>query len=174
MKPLQPRQRLAALLLGAAALAALAALASTDPAREPVREPAPETAPDPIRPGASRGRGAPAQAAALADPGRAFRVQPLPELQDAFQSRNWQPAPPAPKPAPLAKPVAPPLPFAYLGRIEEDGATTVYLRRGDNVVLAQPHKAIDSTYLLEEAGADRLVFVYLPLQQQQVLSLGAR
>jgi len=161
------RQRIALLLLAAAALVALAGV---DPAREaPVASVAARTdpAPRPVEHGAAAG------VVGLDAPGRAFQAQPLPEAPDAFQPRSWQPPAPPPKSAPAAKPVAPPLPFAYLGRIEEDGATTIYLRRGEDVVLAQPHKAIDSTYRLDEVSANRLVFTHVPLQQQQVLSLGA-
>jgi hypothetical protein len=157
-----PRQRLIALLLAAAALAAFA---SAGPELAPAPAPAAE------RTGNARVERAPVSA--IDDPGRAFQAQPLPEARDAFQTRNWQPPPAPPKPAPIVKPSAPPLPFAYLGRIEENGATTVYLRRGEDVVLAQPQKAIDANYRLEEAGAERLVFVYLPLQEQQVLTLGS-
>jgi hypothetical protein len=167
MMPLQPRQRILLLLLAAAALAALA---SAGPERAADTRPADEPASPAAVPAAVRSQAAPL--ARIDEPGRAFQVQPLPEALDAFQTRSWQPPPPAPKPAPVVKPTAPPLPFAYLGRIEEVGATTVYLRRGEDVVLAQPKKEIDANYRLEEVTADRLVFLYLPLQQQQVLPLG--
>jgi hypothetical protein len=180
MMPLQPRQRL---LLLALAAAALAALASAGPQSEPL---APVAAP-PGRAATPADGAPPAEAALarrttaalqapladLADPGRAFQEQPLPEAADAFQPRNWQPPPAPPKPAPAAKPVAPPLPFAYVGRMEEAGAVTVYLRRGEEVVIAQPQKAIDGAYRLEQVAPDRLVFLYLPLHELQVLSLGA-
>lgn len=170
MTSARSRRRIALLLLAAAALAALAGTGAERPAAAPERPAAAATEPaeGPADPGTQR-----AAVAGLAEPGRAFQVEPLPEALDAFRPRSWQPPAPAPRPAPVAKPNAPPLPFTYLGRIEEDGATTVYLRRGEDVVLAQPDKAIDSTYRLEEVAADRLVFTFVPLQQQQVLSLGA-
>jgi len=170
MISVRSRQRIALLLLAAAALVALAGV---DPARDaPVASVPAPARPDSAERPVERSAAA-AEVAGLDAPGRAFQAQPLPEAPDAFQPRSWQPPAPPPKSAPAANPVAPPLPFAYLGRIEEAGATTVYLRRGDDVVLAQPHKAIDSTYRLDEISADRLVFTYVPLQQQQVLSLGA-
>lgn len=162
------RQRITLLLLAAAA--ALAALAGGVPAGDAPAVPVqarPEPGARPVERSAAGG------ATGIEAPGRAFQVRPVPEAQDAFQPRNWLPPAPGPRPTPVARPMAPPLPFAYLGRIEDDGAITVYLRRGEDVILARQKTAIDSAYLLEEVFADRLVFTYVPLQQQQVLSLGA-
>lgn len=160
------RARLAALAL------ALAAIASVRTEGEPealLAEAAQGRAAPPATPPAALH---PYPAAAL-DPSPAFVVRPLPEMRDAFGTRNWQPPAPPAKPAPQAKPAAPPLPFAYLGRLEEGAEVTVYLRRGEEVVVARAGQAIDANYRLDEAGEDRLVFTYLPLRQQQMLGTGA-
>jgi hypothetical protein len=170
MKIPRSRIRLAALLCAAAALAALAGAGTGGESATLPAEAVPAAV---AEKGAEVARADRAPLDGFAEPGRAFQEQPLPEARDAFVARSWLPPPVAQKPAAPPKPVAPPLPFAYIGRMEEDGKITVYLRRGEDVVLAQAGKAVDAAYQLEEVTADQLVFLYVPLRQQQVLSLGA-
>lgn len=99
-----------------------------------------------------------------------LRERPLPRVGEAFGPRSWTPpTKPAAGPPPPPRPVAPALPFDFLGRVEDKGAPTVILRRGKDVVLARERQNIDAAYRLEAIGPDGLVITYLPLDQQQVL-----
>jgi hypothetical protein len=56
--------------------------------------------------------------------------------------------------------------------MDEAGATTVFLKRGEDVVTAKAGDTLAGSYRLEEAGEQRLVFTYLPLKERQVLPVG--
>jgi len=71
------------------------------------------------------------------------------------------------------KPVAPALPFKFLGRITDGERVAVLLSTsGSDTVVAHEGDAVGNSYRLETVGADALTFVYLPLQQKQTLALG--
>jgi hypothetical protein len=93
-----------------------------------------------------------------------------------FGARSWEnKAPPkkAPPPPPPPPPQAPPLPFTYMGRWIERGETTVMIASGNRNFTVREGEKIDPTYLLEKVDADKLVIRYLPLDETQVLPLGA-
>lgn len=148
------------LAIAAAGTAALVALASVERRPPPRPEPVP-SAPREAEPARETPR-------ELED---AFRKRPLGRTRDAFAARSWAPPPPPPKPAAAEppRPVAPPLPFVFLGRVEDGGEPTVVLRRGQSVVLARERQDIDAQYRLESIGPRGLVVTYLPLNQQQLL-----
>ncbi len=71
-----------------------------------------------------------------------------------------------------AEPSAPPLPFTYMGKLEEEGGpTTYFLERGPQVLAVAAGETIDAQYRLAEASPSELAFVYLPRQARQVLRL---
>ncbi len=93
------------------------------------------------------------------------------DFGDMFPSRSWlPPPPPPPKPAP---PRAPPLPFTFFGRMVEDGQTIVFLSRQDQTFTAKAGDTIAGSYRVEEIGPATVVLTYLPLQERQVLNIGA-
>lgn len=76
-------------------------------------------------------------------------------------------------PPPPPKPVAPPLPYTYLGQYRDaDGAIVFYLRKGDQVILAKPGSQLDEQYRLEADFRQGLTFTYLPLKEAQVIPIG--
>jgi hypothetical protein len=101
---------------------------------------------------------------------------------DPFGPRSFRPAPPkakvlsaaalAAQSAALPPPQAPPLPFAYIGRLSEDRDTTVFLALGDRNLVVKPGDTIDNTYKLEEISDSAVVLTYLPLGQRQALPIG--
>lgn len=93
------------------------------------------------------------------------------EFGDMFPSRSWQP-PPAP-PAPPAPPRAPPLPLTFFGRMVEDGKTVVFLARQDQIFAVTAGDTVAENYRIEEVGPATVVITYLPLQERQVLNIGA-
>lgn len=73
----------------------------------------------------------------------------------------------------VAAPVAPPLPFTYLGKQNRGGKIEVYLARGDEVIVAREQSVIQNTYRVQSISAQSLSLMYLPLQQVQQISIGA-
>ena len=150
--------------------------ASAGAVAEPAARPRPAT------------RAAAAQApAAIEQPALDLKkLQRSPALQpegDPFGPRSFRPAPPkakvlsaaaAAQSAASPPPQAPPLPFAYIGRLSEDRDTTVFLALGDRNLVVKPGDTIDNTYKLEEISDSAVVLTYLPLGQRQALPIGAQ
>lgn len=89
----------------------------------------------------------------------------------AFGARSWTPPPPPPPPP--QKPVAPPLPFGFLGKHLQAGVWQVYLTVGEDVRLARVAGVIDGQYRVESIVPPRIEFTYLPLNERQTLDIGA-
>lgn len=79
-------------------------------------------------------------------------------------------APPPPPPAP----VAPALPFTYLGRMVEENNTVLFLSKQDQSYSVKVAGIIDKNYRVESINDDQVVFTYLPLNIQQTLSISRR
>lgn len=94
--------------------------------------------------------------------------------QDPFRATTWErPAAPLPRPTVAARPGVPPLPFTYLGRLDEvDGQWIIYLARGAQSYLVGRGEILDSTYRIENIEGDKLIIRYLPLNAQQILTIG--
>jgi len=102
------------------------------------------------------------------------RVAPAP-AGDPFGTQSWEPpvvyAPRRNLPPP--PPQAPPIPFAYVGKMVEGGTTTVFLARANDNYLVRAGDTIDGTYRVEKIDDDAMVLIYLPLRARQVLPFGA-
>ena len=115
---------------------------------------------------------APAAAAAVADDGIDLAklergAGTLPQ-SDPFKSLV-APAPQAAHAAP-AKPVAPPLPFRYFGKLQESGKREVFVMRGDELISIQAGKTYGE-YRVDQVADARITFTYLPLKTTQILDL---
>jgi hypothetical protein len=88
---------------------------------------------------------------------------------DPFRAKSWYVAPPPPPPA---KPKAPPLPFQYLGKLNEDGEIRVFLNHQGKHLIARVGDIINDTYRVEEIAGGRMTFLYQPLKEIQVLAIG--
>ena len=99
------------------------------------------------------------------------------EAGDPFGSKSWvivPPPPPPPPPAPVEAPRAPPLPFRFMGQLDDGrGNQTYFLARGTAMLSVSLGETIDSTYLLERVDGGALHFTYLPLRERQSLQFGA-
>lgn len=97
---------------------------------------------------------------------------------DAFGPTSWYVPPPPPPPPPVQAPVppppptAPPLPFSYFGRYEEDGAKTILLLKGERMYTVAEGDVIEQTYRVERLANGQLELTYLPLNITQTLSTG--
>ena len=101
------------------------------------------------------------------------RDAPAADGIDLFASKSWY-MPPAPIAVAPAKPTAPPLPFAYLGQMEDKQGRKVFLVRDDQLIIAKPGEQLDKKYQLETVSAERLTFMYLPLGERQTLAIGEK
>jgi hypothetical protein len=89
---------------------------------------------------------------------------------DPFKS-FVQPAPQAAAHAAApAKPVAPPLPFQYFGKLTENGKREVFVMRGDELISIQAGKTYGD-YRVDQVADARITFTYLPLKTKQTLDL---
>lgn len=168
------------LLLGAAVLVAALiwfapkpeedAVALVEPAKEARGDNARQTAPN----------GDPAVPADKPEP--VFSVSPRAgddaPPPDLFKSFSWY-VPPPPPPAPPSEaelpppaPTAPPLPYTYIGRLDEGDKQTFMLARGEIVITARAGEQLDSNYKLESLQGSSLIITYLPLNQRQTLDVG--
>jgi hypothetical protein len=69
-------------------------------------------------------------------------------------------------------PMAPPLPFAYIGKAVADGAWEVYLARADKTYVVRNQTVIDGTYRVERIAPPLMSVTYLPLNQLQQINIG--
>lgn len=95
---------------------------------------------------------------------------PLPELTGFFAPRSFQPPPPPPPPR--ARPTAPPLPFRYVGALEEEGGRAVFLLEGTQVRMVRAGDALGGQYRVDRITPAAVEFTYLPLQERQTLATG--
>lgn len=110
------------------------------------------------------------------DPAKLQRAAP-PADQRATDPFAATPAPAASPPASQQQPsapVAPALPFRYLGKAVEDGQVAVFLERGhENYSVAQGGQA-GRDYRVDQITDASVTFTYLPLGQRQTLAVPAR
>jgi len=105
---------------------------------------------------------------------------------EIFGPRDFRPEPPLPKraiaqpgaaalqAAPPPPPQAPPLPFAYMGKLDESGATIVFLAMGDRNLVVKPGDVIDNMYRLDQVSDNAVMLTHLPTGMQQSLPIGVQ
>lgn len=112
------------------------------------------------------------------------------QASDVFKSHRWfvppppplsPPTPPTPPPRPVevvvtppvevvvAPPMAPPLPFIYLGSVQDGGNKVVFLAKGQHLYTVRKGEVFDGQYRLEDEGNGRIELVYLPLNIKQII-----
>jgi hypothetical protein len=90
---------------------------------------------------------------------------------DPFARNFGQPKPAQVSSAPVVeKPVAPPLPFQYFGRLTENGKTEVFVMRGEELLAISPGQKIGD-YRVDQVAEAGISFTYLPLKTKQTLDL---
>lgn len=85
------------------------------------------------------------------------------------------PPPVAAKPAQAEeRPAAPPLPFKYLGRMDEGETSVLLLSFQGQDILARTGETVGGRYRVDEIAEASIRFTYLPLDEQQTLKIGER
>jgi hypothetical protein len=150
-------------------IAALVLIATVVVARDKpeAEQPAPA-----LEPGAASSA---AESAADLEVAKLSRPAAQSPIGDLFAMRD--PAPKKPvrrtvKAAPVQlAPSEPPLPFTYLGQVEDDGKLAVFLAQGSENISAAQGQVINQTYRVDQIGENMVVFTYLPSGAQQFLSI---
>lgn len=97
---------------------------------------------------------------------------------DLFQAHAWY-VPPPPKPVIkqviIEKPTAPPVPYTYMGKMENSPQGTLFFLSANNKVqLVKPGQTIDNLWKLDKDDANTLYFTYIPLGLPQRQSKSAK
>lgn len=99
------------------------------------------------------------------------RAPPPVVAANLFPVQTWVPSPPPVLPRKPEPPKAPPLPFTYLGQLQEGGRIVLFLGRGQNTLIVRGGDTVEGAYRVEQITPARATFVYLPLDESQHLSL---
>jgi hypothetical protein len=93
---------------------------------------------------------------------------------DPFAPRSFEPpqeAAPAPPPVKRRPPQTPPLPFAYAGKLTQDGRTEIFVKRGSELIPIAAGQNIDEQYRVDSISESEIRFTYLPLKTRQTIEL---
>ncbi len=116
------------------------------------------------------GGAAPVDSLANLDIEKLKRAAKQAAVTDVLAHRELLPAAPvAENGGPSAAPVAPPLPFSYLGQMIDHGKITVFIARGAEHYIVEAGMKIENTYQVERITDTQITFVFLPLGTRQVL-----
>lgn len=108
-------------------------------------------------------------------------VKDLAPAGDLFSARNWKPAAVlasvTEKPlvqAPVVQaPTVPPLPFQFIGRLDDRRDLQVFLQNGEKIYVVRKGDVIDDIWRIEGISDKELSLVYLPMHLSQTLSVGS-
>ena len=96
-------------------------------------------------------------------------------VANLFPVQSWQPPPPPPPPPRKPEPpMAPPLPFKYLGQLQEEQGIVLFLEHGKLALVARAGETVAGSWRIEKITPTQAVFNYLPLDQSQTLTLRTR
>jgi hypothetical protein len=92
---------------------------------------------------------------------------------DLFATKSWYVPPPPPPPMPPPKPVAPPLPFTFIGRMIEEGQTAVFVSVQDRNQVLRVGDVVQGVWRVDSIESTNMKLTYLPLNENKYLALGA-
>ncbi|WP_211450677.1 hypothetical protein [Collimonas antrihumi] len=92
-----------------------------------------------------------------------------------FASNSWTPPPPPPPkelpPPPPPPPTAPPIPFNFVGLLQDQAKPTAFLAKDDQLLLVTTGDTVEGTYHIDSVSAKEIILTYLPLNQRQSISI---
>jgi hypothetical protein len=108
-------------------------------------------------------------------------IKDLSPAGDLFAARSWKPAPtlasvneqPVNVTPVVQVPTAPPMPFQFIGRLDDHTDLQVFLQNGEKIYVVRKGDVIDETWKIERISDMELSLVYLPLHLSQTLSVGS-
>jgi hypothetical protein len=69
-------------------------------------------------------------------------------------------------------PTAPPVPFKFVGLIEEKAAKpAAFIAKGDALFVVHVGDVVENTYRVESFNSAQVVVTYLPLKQRQTIEV---
>ncbi|WP_332752225.1 hypothetical protein [Hydrogenophaga sp.] len=92
--------------------------------------------------------------------------------RDLFAARSWTPPPQAPVVQTPDLPLAPPLPFRYIGKQWDGQAWEVYAVNGDQTYVLREGLVLDEQYKVDRIAPPHVTLTYLPLGTVQNLLMG--
>ncbi|MGE8154365.1 hypothetical protein ACQKP5_24390 [Pseudomonas vancouverensis] len=113
--------------------------------------------------------------------GATAAIKDLSPAGDLFAARSWKAAPalgtvveqPVNVTPVVQAPTAPPLPFQFVGRLDDRSDLQVFLQNGEKIYVVRKGDVIDETWRIERISDAELSLVYLPLHLSQTLSVGS-
>ncbi|MEX3772630.1 hypothetical protein [Pseudomonas sp. MYb118] len=122
-----------------------------------------------------------AQSALPAKASKAAVVKDLSPAGDLFGARSWKAAPtlasvteqPVNVAPVVQAPTVPPMPFQFVGRLDDRSDLQVFLQSGEKIYVVRKGDVIDDTWRLEGITDLELSLVYLPMHLSQTLSVGS-
>ncbi len=181
MKPDGPRWKRLALLAGAGAVTFLVVFRASEGGEDSaVVRPVARAAPGGGEPAAAPTR---ASGTAAEHPGEPPDVPKRARVaqgarSDPFAPHGWTPPPPPPLPVvvvpppPPPPPTAPPVPFKFIGQIEDKAAKpAAFITKGNALFVVHVGDVVESTYRIESFNAAQVVVTYLPLKQRQTIDV---
>ena len=112
---------------------------------------------------------------------KSAKVKDLSPAGDLFAARSWKAAPklatvieqPVNLNPVVQAPSVPPMPFQFIGRMDDRVDLQVFLQNGEKIYVVRKGDVIDDTWRIEGISDRELSFVYLPLHVSQTLSVGS-
>ncbi|MBB5020336.1 hypothetical protein HNQ59_003655 [Chitinivorax tropicus] len=92
-------------------------------------------------------------------------------MEPVVDPANQPPPPPPPPPVPSGPP---PLPFAYLGKLQRGSQLDIYLDFQGQNLIAHVGETVAGGYRLDSVDAAGIHFTYLASGEKQVLSMGVQ
>lgn len=93
------------------------------------------------------------------------------DIMRPYSFRPELPQVSTPVPSPVDVEGAPPLPFRFLGTLEEKGLQSVVLMEGSTVHVLRVGQDVDQRYRVERITPTQILFTYMPLRQRQSLEI---
>lgn len=92
-------------------------------------------------------------------------------VDKGFAVKTWHVAPPQDKPE-IVQPVAPPLPFTFVGKFDDAGSYTVFIEKAGRNFIVKEGDLIDGVYRVDAIKPTEMVFTYIPMNESQTLVIG--